>query len=323
MIKGITDVPGISVGHVTDAAGMTGCTVVLVPGEGAVAGVDVRGSAPGTRETDLLKPMNLVQRVHAVILCGGSAFGLDAAAGVMKFLEEKNIGYDTGAAKVPIVPAAVLYDLAVGDAKARPTAEMGYLACLSANTGRVPEGNCGAGAGATVAKHLGMDHAVKGGVGTHSVRLDNGVVIGAIAAVNAYGDILDWKTGETIAAPRNAGTDGFTSTMDLLKGCSEAPSVFPANTTLAVVATNAKLTKEMANKVAQVAHNGLARAINPVHTLVDGDAVFAVSVGELECDPVVVGAVAAEVVAESIKRAVLQAKSIGHILAVQDLNRNR
>ena len=316
--RGITDVPGIRVGQLTDPRGMTGCTVVLGPKEGAVAGVDVRGSAPGTRETDLLRPMNLVQRVHAVMLCGGSAFGLDAAAGVMQYLEECNIGFETGFGRVPIVSAAVLYDLAVGDARIRPNREMGYQACLAASTQNVQEGNCGAGTGASVAKYLGMEHAMKGGIGTHSVCLSNDIVIGAITAVNAFGDIMDWRTGHLLAAPRMPGKQKIKATVEMMKDGTDSTSLFATNTTLSVVATNAHMTNEAANKVAQVAHNGLARSINPVHTMADGDIVFALSTGNQNGDLDTIAAVAAEVVAESIRKAVMAAESVGELISVQD-----
>ncbi len=323
MTKGITEVPGIRIGQQTDLLGLTGCTVVLVPKEGAVAGVDVRGSAPGTRETDLLRPMNLVQRVHAVVLCGGSAFGLEAASGVMEYLEENHIGFDTSCACVPIVPAAVLYDLAVGDANIRPDKKMGYRACLTATAEYVEEGNCGAGTGATVAKFCGMEHSLKGGIGTHSEKIGNNIIVGAITAVNAFGDIYDWRNGQVLAAPRKKGKNGIRTAVEMMKEGKDPAAMFAENTTLSVVATNALLSKEEANKVAQVAHNGMAKAINPVHTMADGDIVFALSTGNERGDLNAIAAVAAEVVAESIRRAVLAAESVGSIASVREFRRDQ
>jgi len=237
MYNAITDIPGIKVGHYTDKAAATGCTVVLCEG-GAVGGVDIRGSAPGTRETDLLRPMNLVERVHAICLSGGSAFGLDAASGVMRYLEERGCGFDTSVARVPIVPAAILFDLGVGSAKVRPGAEEGYQACLAASEGGVAEGSVGAGTGATVGKVLGMEQATKSGLGTASQRLSSGTVVGALVVVNAFGDIVDPATGQVIAAPRHPAGRGFLSTSDILRsGQGTAP--FPS-TMLGVVATDAR-----------------------------------------------------------------------------------
>jgi L-aminopeptidase/D-esterase-like protein len=256
-VGGITDIEGIKVGHFTDSRRPTGCTVILCE-RGAVASVEVRGSAPGTRETDLLSPTNLIQEVHAILLTGGSAFGLDAATGVVRWLEERDAGFKTGNGVVPIVPAAVLYDLNAGDAKIRPDAAAGYAACQAATAGAVKEGSVGAGAGATVAKVGGGD-PVKGGIGTSSIRLPNGVVIGAIMAVNCVGNVVDPKTGRIIAGSRDIiGT--FRSGRPT--GEPEAGS----NTTIGVVATNASLNKTQMKKIAEMAHDGMARAINPVHT---------------------------------------------------------
>ena len=307
----ITDVKGLRVGHATDQKALTGCTVILC-GEGAVAGVDVRGSAPGTRETDLLRPMNLVQRVHAVLLTGGSAFGLAAADGVMRFLEERGVGLDTGiegVPKIPIVPAAVIFDLRVGDQRARPTAQMAYEACRLAST-TVDEGNVGAGTGATVGKLLGAVSAMKGGVGTWSVTLPGGVIVGALAVVNAFGDVLDDRTGQILAGARDPGGGGFLNMSKMLQTVEVPPGMgIGENTTLVVVATNACLSKEDANWLARVAHDGLARVIAPVHTLYDGDTVFALSTGEARSNLLALGAAAVDAVAEAIKRGVLLAKS--------------
>jgi len=251
----ITDVPGIRVGHYTDGKAATGCTVILCEA-GATGGVEVRGAAPGTRETDLLRPLHLVEQVHAVLLSGGSAFGLDAAAGVMRYLEERGCGFDTQVARVPIVPAAILFDLALGDPTVRPDAEAGYRACLAATAGPVEEGSVGAGTGATVGKLLGLRCAMKGGLGTASLTIPGGIVVAAIVAVNALGDVLDWRTGEILAGARR--TDGgFLDSVQAIKG-GAAQGATPAfgNTTLGVVATNAALSKEEANKVAQLACDG-------------------------------------------------------------------
>ncbi len=259
----ITDIPGIRVGQDTNLAAGTGCTVILCDTP-AVGGVDVRGGAPATRETDLLRPLHMVEEVHAIVLTGGSAFGLDAASGVMRYLEERGIGFDTGIAKVPIVPAAAIFDLAFGDATVRPDAAAGYRACEQATAELVTQGNIGAGTGATVGKMMGPAFAMKGGLGSASTQLPDGTLVGAIVAVNALGDILDFQTQQVIAGARNP-TGGFI--FDNLFG----------NTTIAVVATNAPLTKVEVNKVAQMAHNGLAMVIRPAHTMFDGDTVFALA----------------------------------------------
>jgi L-aminopeptidase/D-esterase-like protein len=306
----ITDVPGILVGHDTDPSAATGLTVVLCPG-GAVGGVDVRGSAPGTRETDLLRPTSLVQEVHAVLLTGGSAFGLAAADGVVRYLEERGIGFAAGPVRVPIVPAAVLFDLGVGASSARPDAAAGYRACLVAGR-RFAEGSVGAGTGATVGKARGPASATKGGVGTASARLPNGVVVGAVVAVNALGDVHDPDTGRLVAGGRAASESDWQGAMP------------GANTTIGVVATSARLTKEGANKVAQMAQDGLARAIRPAHTMFDGDTLFALSTGahEAPSSPALVsavGALAAEVVARAIVRAVERATSLAGVPSAADV----
>ncbi len=323
MHNSITDVEGIKVGHYTDQEGITGCTVVLCEG-GAVGGVDVRGSAPGTRETDLMRPVNLVQEVHAILLTGGSAYGLDAASGVMRWLEERGIGFDVGVGVVPIVPAAVLFDLAIGDPKARPDAKAGYQACQSATDGPVAEGSIGAGTGATVGKLLGPKFATKSGLGTASVKIGKGLVVGAIVAVNGFGDVVDPDTGAILAGTRKPVVGGFVNTMKRMQGDLGQTILGFANTTLAVVATNGYLTKEAANKVAQMAHDGLARSIRPVHTMFDGDTIFALATGKPPkkgsgADPSVVGATAAEVLAQAVVQAVQQADSLGGLPAARDL----
>lgn len=321
MSNAITDVPGIKVGHFTDLAAGTGCTVVLCE---AGAGVDVRGSAPGTRETDLLRPVNLVERIEAILLAGGSAFGLEAAGGVMLYLEEQGCGFNTGVAKVPIVPAAILFDLGIGDPKARPTAEHGYQACLAATNSPVAEGNVGAGTGATVGKALGMERAVQGGLGMASQRLEGGIVVGALAVVNAFGDVIDPDTGKTLAAPRSGEGRGFSRTIELMKAWQGRGGRFPVtNTTLGVVATNAHLTKEQVTKVAQMAQDGIARAVVPSHTMFDGDVVFALSLAQdekISADVSALGAVAAELMALAIIRGVQAAEGLLGVPAARDLS---
>jgi L-aminopeptidase/D-esterase-like protein len=317
---GLTAVAGLKVGHHTMQARPTGCTVVLAEG-GAVAGVDVRGSAPGTRETDLLNPLNLVDQVHAVVLAGGSAFGLDAASGVMRYLEERKVGFPTAYGVVPIVPAAILFDLGVGDPKIRPGADCGYAATSAASGGAVEEGNVGAGAGATIGKIMGMDRAMKGGLGTASLALPDGLVVAALVAVNAYGDVIDPATGRVVAGVR---TDDGTRLADarvLLRTGAAQKKPLGENSTIGIVATNAKLTKTQAAKVAQMAHDGLARSITPVHSLADGDTLFALATGTLDGDADIsrVGALAAEAVADAVLRAVRAAKGLPGLPAARDL----
>ncbi len=317
----ITDVPGIEVGHAQNNEALTGCTVILCR-KGAVGGVDVRGSAPGTRETDLLNPLNLVEKVHAVMLAGGSAYGLDAAGGAMRYLEEQKIGFNTGAGLVPIVPAAILFDLNLGRADVRPDAEMGYQACLAASTEAVTEGNVGAGTGASVGKLFGAKQAMKSGLGSASIEIGGGVVVGAIVAVNAFGDVIDPRSGEIVAGVRSAdvgplhiGAPGyFADTMNLMKsflGRTVLGFATRANTVLAVVAVNASLTKAEANKMAQMAQDGLARTVRPAHTMLDGDTVFALATGGKGVDVSTVGAFAAEALSQAILRAVRMAAPAG------------
>lgn len=315
----ITDVPGIKVGHAHNHRALTGCTVVLTE-QGAVCGVDVRGSAPGTRETDLLQPTHMVERVHAILLSGGSAYGLDAATGVMQFLEERGHGLPVGVGLVPIVPAAVLFDLAIGNADVRPDKEMGYVAAQNASTDCAAQGNVGAGCGATVGKLAGLERAMKSGLGTASRTLPNGLVVGAIVAVNAVGEVRHPKTGQVLAAPRD--DDGnLLDSLDLLVRMAHPP-VFPGtNTTIGVVASNANLNKAQATKVAQMAHDGLARTIYPVHTMLDGDTLFAVATGGLDVPVDVVGAVSAEVLADAVVNAVKAAEAAGGLPSYQDLKR--
>lgn len=319
----ITDVAGIKVGHFTDSRRPTGCTVILCE-EGATGGVDVRGSAPGTRETDLLDPKNLVQQVHAVVLSGGSAFGLETATGVVRYLEEHGIGYDVGVAKVPIVPAAILFDLGVGDAKIRPDAEAGYKACKAASFNPVAEGNIGAGTGATVGKLFGMNRAMKGGLGTASIKIGNELTVGAIVAVNAVGDVIDPATGKLIAGARTPDGKKIAGTMaGILRGEALPPLLGGTNTTIGLVATDAKLDKAQAQKVAQMAHDGLARAINPAHTMFDGDTIFAVATGKTTstkpANVTLIGALAAEAMTQAIVRAIRAAKSLPNLPSSADL----
>jgi len=298
----ITAVRGIEVGHAQDDQALTGCTVILCR-KGAVAGVDVRGGAPGTRETDLLNPINLVEKVHAIVLAGGSAFGLDAATGVMRYLEENKIGFNTGTAKIPIVPSAILYDLNIGRADVRPDSAMGYRAAVSASSAAPAEGNVGAGTGASVGKILGLKRAMKAGLGTASINV-NGIVIGAIVAANPFGDVIEPTTGKVLAGLRSG------TTLQQLKRMQARPATI-SNTVIGVIATNAKLTKPQATKVAQMAQDGIARVIKPAHTMFDGDTIFTLATGEKKADVSTIGAYAAEVMAEAILRAVKMAKSAG------------
>ncbi len=319
----ITDVRGIEVGQAQDEEALTGCTVIICR-KGAVAGVDVRGGAPGTRETDLLDPVNLVQKVHAILLAGGSAYGLDAASGVMRYLEEKKIGFNTGVAKVPIVPAAILYDLNIGRADVRPDSAMGYRAAAVASSAAPAEGNAGAGMGASVGKMFGLSLSMKAGIGTASMDIGGGVVVGALVAVNAWGDVIDPQTDQIIAGLRSGKVgplrvgkkDQFADTLAMLKssvGRGVLGLTSRANTVIGVIATNAKLTKAQATKVAQMAQDGVARTIRPAHTMLDGDVIFALATGTKGADVSSVGAFAAEVMAEAITRAARMATSAGNL----------
>jgi L-aminopeptidase/D-esterase-like protein len=317
---GLTAVPGLKVGHHTLDRRPTGCTVVLTEG-GAVGGVDVRGGAPGTRETELLNPVNTVSEVHGIALSGGSAFGLAAADGVMKFLEEKGIGFRTSGGAVPIVPSAILFDLGVGDASIRPGADCGYAAARAAGAGPVDEGNVGAGAGATVGKLLGSKRAMKGGLGSASIQLPGGLVVAALVAVNAVGNVTDPATGRFIAGAR---TDDGGSIADLRAWLRKGPAAGARpleNTTLGVVATNARLTKAQATRIAQMAHDGYARAIYPSHLTSDGDTIFALATGghAAAADVNVIGAAAADATAEAIVRAVRAARGVPGYPAARDL----
>jgi L-aminopeptidase/D-esterase-like protein len=319
--KGLTDVPGIKVGHFTRTERPTGCTVVLTEA-GAVAGVDVRGSAPGTIETDLLNPINLVEKVNAVFLSGGSAFGLDVATGVRTYLFERKIGFPTPAANVPIVPGAILYDLNVGGKPGIwPTADCGYRAATAATDGAVAEGNVGAGAGATVGKSGGRGGPMKAGIGSASITLADGLIVAALVAVNAAGDIIDPATGTVVAGVRTPDGKGLADSRKLLRGGGTLKAQPAQNTTIGVVATNARLTKIQATKVAQMAHDGLARAIYPAHTMGDGDTIFALATGSgAEGDVSRIGALGAEMMADAIVRAAREATGIPGYPAARDLH---
>lgn len=323
----ITAIPGIKVGHVTLPDRPTGCTVVLTE-DGATAGVDVRGAAPGTRETDLLDPVNSVQQIHAVVLAGGSAFGLDAASGVMQFLDDKGVGFKVAShgipVNVPIVPAAILIDLGVGGSpKIRPDRECGYRAAATATGEPALEGSVGAGAGATVGKIAGFQRAMKGGVGSAAIRMPDGLIVAAIVAVNALGDIVDPATGRIVAGVRTPDGRGLADARVLIRSGNTAPAPIGGNSTIGVVATNRALTKTQATKVAQMAHDGYARAIYPVHTAADGDTIFALSTGTDvgAVDISHLGALAAQVVADAVIRAATEATGLPGYPAVRDMNR--
>jgi L-aminopeptidase/D-esterase-like protein len=316
--KTLTAVPGIKVGHHTLAERPTGCTVILAEA-GVTAGVDVRGSAPATRETDLLNPVNLVQIAHAIVLSGGSAFGLDSASGVMRYLEERRIGFEFGPAHVPIVPAAAIFDLSVGDGRIRPGADCGYQAARAATDASVIEGSVGAGAGATVGKTGGMGRSMKGGVGSAVITLPSGLIVAALVVVNAAGDVIDPSTGQVVAGVRTADGKGFADARKMLRAGTTGTPAGRQNTTLGVIATNARLTKTEATRVSQMAHDGYARALAPSHTPGDGDVIFTLATGVTASDAGQVGALAADVMADAIVRAARQATGVAGIPAVRDL----
>ena len=321
-MRSFASLPGLRVGHAQNETALTGCTVILCDGpsgSGAIGGIDQRGGAPGTRETDALHPMHLIEKIHAIVLAGGSAFGLEAATGVVRYLEERGVGFDVRVAKVPIVPAAILFDLAVGAANVRPDAAMGYQACLNATSDPPAEGNVGAGMGATVGKLLGMEWAMKAGLGCSVVEVGGGLLVGAIVAVNALGDVIDPSTNRIIAGVRNPiqATDPtapyFADSLAVLReraGALINNNLSTSNTVIGVVATNAALTKEQTNKVAQMAQDGLARTVRPAHTMFDGDTIFALSTGPIQAEVNTVGAFAAEAFAQAILRAVRSARPV-------------
>ena len=323
MYGGITDVAGIEVGHYTDVEHATGCTVVLCR-EGAVGGVDVRGSSPGTRETDLLRAESTVERVHAILLSGGSAFGLAAATGVVRYLEEQGIGHRVGSVIIPIVPAAILFDLGLVTPHVRPGEQEGYQACQDAHNGAVAEGSVGAGTGAVVGKALGHKYATKGGLGTAILDLGHGIVLGALVAVNAIGGVVDPETGVLIAGPSSPEGKGFQDSVALMATPSYRPPQEEqglTNTTIAVVATTASLTKTQANKLAQVAHDGLALAIRPCHTLHDGDTMFALGTGRGggNADMNRLAGVVSRVVAQAVVQAIKSAETVGGVPSWREL----
>jgi L-aminopeptidase/D-esterase-like protein len=315
-----TRIEGIKVGHAQDLAAPTGCTVVISE-EGAVAGVDVRGGAPGTRETDLLNPVNMAQKIHAVMLAGGSAFGLDAASGVMQFLEEKGVGFDVEVTKVPLVCGAVLFDLTLGDHRIRPDRAMGYRACEAAGDGRSEQGNVGAGAGAAVGKIFGMARAMKSGLGSFAVQAGD-LQIGAIVAVNALGDVIDPETGERLAGALKEDLSGLADTEEcLINSTYGGRNFFHGNTTIGVVASNAVLTKAQASKIASMAHDGYARTIRPAHTMFDGDTIFTMATGRVEADFTLAGLLAARVVERAVVAAVKNASPLCGLKCFSDLRR--
>lgn len=320
----ITDVTGIEVGHHTLAERPTGCTVILARG-GAVAGVDVRGGAPGTRDTDLLDPVNTVQEIHGVVLSGGSLFGLDAVSGAVRWLEERGVGLDAWGSTIPIVTGAILFDLGIGDSSVRPDAECGYSAADAAASGHVRTGSVGAGAGATVGKLEGLDRAMKGGIGTASIELSDGVIVGAIVAVNAVGDVIDPATGEVVAGVRTEDGSGLADARLVIRSRSGLADTSGENTTIGVVATNATLTKAQATKLAQMAQDGLARAVYPAHTPWDGDTIFALATGEIEGEPdlITLGALAADVVSAAILNAVRSATGLEGLPSVNEFSGSR
>jgi L-aminopeptidase/D-esterase-like protein len=312
---------GLKVGHWTDREAATGCTVVLCP-DGAIASVDVRGGAPGTRETDLLRAGTLVQRVHAVLLSGGSAYGLDAASGVMRWLEERGHGFPVQTGVVPIVPAAILIDLSIGNPKVRPDANAGYAACEAASKGAPEEGCVGAGAGATVAKALGMEGCLKGGIGGAAERTASGVTVAALIAVNSFGEVLDAESGRVVAGPRGETAGSFASTLEALRARPPLSpfTTSPSNSTIGVVATDAVLTKDEAYRLAVMAQTGLTRAIRPAHTPVDGDTIFALATGtnSAETDVLQLGALAARAVERGIVRAVTEATGLAGVPSARE-----
>jgi L-aminopeptidase/D-esterase-like protein len=325
-LNAITDVPGIKVGHASDFKALTGCTVILCE-EGAIGAVDIRGIATGTREIDALSYLHLVKKIHAVLLTGGSAFGLDAAGGVMTYLEEKQKGFDVVTTKVPIVPTAVIFDFGIGDFRVRPDHGMGYQACLNASK-KVEEGSVGAGTGATVGKLFGIERAMKGGVGTSSIQGPKGLIVGALVVVNAFGDVLDSTSNQILAGARKSkkSLQLANSSKWMKKGVSRKqfgaatpPDSAVFNTTLGVIATNADLSKKEVQQVAQIAHSGLAKVISPLHTTFDGDLVFAISLGKKKVDVNTIGLLGEAALIESVKKAVTKAKGFGIIPAYRDI----
>jgi L-aminopeptidase/D-esterase-like protein len=318
--RGLTDVAGFRVGHYTNREAATGCTVVIAPDEGAVGGVDVRGPAAGTIGTDTLRPGRIVEHVHAILLTGGSAFGLAAASGVLQFLDERGIGLAFRTSRIPIVAGAVIFDLLIGDSDTRPDASAGYAASAAATDEPVAEGSVGVGTGATVGKFLGVEHAVKGGVGTAAAVIAGGATVAALTVVNAVGDVVDPGSGQIVAGARTPDGAGWLDAGSAVAGALDSSIFALASTTLAVVATDAELTKEHACAVAMMAHDGIARATRPAHTMFDGDTVFVLATGHAgRADLTAVGHVAAELVADAILRGVRAADGLGGVPSVRDL----
>jgi L-aminopeptidase/D-esterase-like protein len=326
-LHAITDVPGIRVGHASDFKALTGCTVILCE-EGATGGVDIRGTAAATRQIDALSLLHLVDQVHAIVLTGGSAFGLDATGGVMSFLEERGKGFDVVKTKVPSVPTAVIFDFGIGDYRVRPDREMGYQACLNASR-KVEEGSVGVGTGATVGKLFGIERAMKGGVGTSSILGPKGLVVGALVVVNAFGDVLHPKTGKILAGARRSNKSShFANSAKWIQegvtrkqfGAISPSDPSPFNTTLGVIATNAHFSKKEIHQVAQIAHSGLARMISPLHSTFDGDLIFAISYGKKIADVNTVGLLGEEALIESVQRAITKADGFGIIAAYKDIH---
>lgn len=315
----ITELPHVQIGQAQDEIAGTGCTVLLFGKDGAPAGLDVRGGGPASRESELLKPMAAASAIHAILLSGGSAFGLDAAGGVMLYLEERNIGFDVGVTKVPLVCQSCLFDLTVASAQVRPDAAMAYAACQNAEKGNYQDGNYGAGTGATVGKLLGMEHCMKSGIGSYAVQVGD-LQVGALVAVNALGDIYDWKNGQKVAGLLAEDHKTFLDAEQVaLQKTEVVENKFVGNTTLGVILTNARFDKTKLCKIAGMAHDGYARAIRPVHTTADGDSIYAVSLGEVSADQDVVGALGAQVIAQAIVRAVQAAKSAYGFPAASEL----
>lgn len=315
----VTDIEGIRVGHSQSEEGMTGCTVIICE-KGATGGVDVRGSAPGTRETDLFKAEKMVDKVHAIVLSGGSAFGLDASGGVMKYLEENGIGFDVGVTKVPIVASAVIFDLNIGDYRIRPDYNMGYVAAQNATIDEKRQGNIGCGMGATIGKILGPENAMKSGLGSATITLGN-LIVSAIVSVNSLGDIFDYRNNEQMVGVYDYKENKLLNTMSILKGSSVDLNMSMKNTTIGTIVTNAILTKAEANKVSEMAHNGYARSINPVHTMMDGDTIFTMATNSIKSDVNIVGSLAAEVMSMAISNAVIHARAYGNLLSYSDIKK--
>lgn len=314
----ITDIEGLKIGHAQSEEGMTGCTVLICE-EGATGGVDVRGSAPGTRETDLFESTKMIDKVHAIVLSGGSAFGLDASSGVMKYLEENGVGFDVGVTRVPIVASAVLFDLDLGDFTIRPDLNMGYIAAQSASSRERRQGNIGCGLGATVGKILGPKSAMKSGLGSASLEVGD-LIVSALVGLNAFGDIYDYRTNKQIAGVYDYNNKEMLNTIDILKSMAIKPEISQKNTTIGIIATNAILNKAQANKVAEMGHDGLARSINPIHTMFDGDTIFSMATNKVTVDTSLVGILGAEVMSMAISNAIINAKKYGDLLSYGEIN---